>query len=434
MRIVLCQRSVEQSWDFGEDGNCLNEIMTSTMTKMSTPVHLLIIMVFLLTTACTPAENASVVEPPPSPTILRVAVFNVWELSREKLDRVDDTGRGTDEQLKGAAEILQRIRPNVVLINEIDFDEKRGNAQLFIERYLRFSQGGQTPIDYPHVFFEPSNTGVPSGIDLNNSGDSDDPEDAYGFGLYPGQYAMAILSQRPFATGEVRTFRNFLWRDMPNHLMPDGRGGKSAWYSAEAQTIMRLSSKSHWDVPILIDKARLHLLASHPTPGSFDGDEDRNGRRNFDEIRLWADYLSGGESAAYLTDDDGRSGGLDANADFLILGDLNADPVNDSAPYGRTAISQLLDHPRVQDPEPTAPGGAGIDQPYPGFAETRTSNYGRIDYVLPGVGLEVVSSEVFWPAKNSPLGSLVASRERSSDHRLVWADIVISPEATSVKE
>jgi len=30
----------------------------------------------------------------------------------------------------------------------------------------------------------------------------------------------------------------------------------------------------------------IHILASHPTPPVFDGVEDRNGRRNHDEIRL----------------------------------------------------------------------------------------------------------------------------------------------------
>ena len=35
----------------------------------------------------------------------------------------------------------------------------------------------------------------------------------------------------------------------------------------------------------------VHVLASHPTPPSFDGGEDRNGRRNHDEIRFWADYV-----------------------------------------------------------------------------------------------------------------------------------------------
>ena len=397
---------------------------------MRAPTTILLTTLLLPMIACTTPEGVAEPERSSSPTTLRVATFNIWELSREKLDRVDSAGRGADVQLRGAAEILQRVRPDVVLINEIDFDDERSNAQLFVERYLRVSQNGQLPIDYPHVFFEASNTGVPSGVDLNNNGDTDDPEDAFGFGRYPGQYAMALLSQLPIAADDVRTFRHLLWRDMPDNLIPDGRDGKPEWYSDSAQAKMRLSSKSHWDVAVMVGETKLHLLASHPTPGVFDGDEDRNGRRNFDEIRLWADYLSGGASATYLIDDEGRRGGLGADTNFVILGDLNADPVNDMAPYGRTAISQLLDHPRIQDPEPIAPGGAGIGQPYGGRAETRTSNYGRIDYVLPGAGLEVIASEVFWPAAADRLGSLATNRERSSDHRLVWADLIIPPLAT----
>ena len=55
----------------------------------------------------------------------------------------------------------------------------------------------------------------------------------------------------------------------------------------------------------------LHVLASHPTPPTFDGPEDRNGRRNHDEIRFWADYISPGQSG-YIVDDEGRSGGIDS--------------------------------------------------------------------------------------------------------------------------
>ena len=37
----------------------------------------------------------------------------------------------------------------------------------------------------------------------------------------------------------------------------------------------------------------VHFLVSHPTPPTFDGAEDRNGTRNHDEIRFWADYIGG---------------------------------------------------------------------------------------------------------------------------------------------
>ena len=49
----------------------------------------------------------------------------------------------------------------------------------------------------------------------------------------------------------------------------------------------------------------VHFLVSHPTPPVFDGPEDRNGTRNFDEIRFWADYVIPSRSG-YIYDDNGQ--------------------------------------------------------------------------------------------------------------------------------
>ncbi len=381
----------------------------------------------ILATACAGAQEVAAEAPAAGerPETVRVAAFNIWELSREKLDRSSADGVWDHPQLASAAEIVQRVRPDVLLLNEIDFDAgRRENARLFVERYLKVGQGGQQPIDYPQIFFEPSNTGLPSGHDFDNDGQSDGPADAYGFGRYPGQYAMALLSRLPIDSGRARTFQKFLWRDMPGHLIPDGQGGRPAFYSAEEVAILRLSSKSHWDVPVRLGAATFHVLASHPTPPVFDGEEDHNGRRNFDEIRLWAAYLTGGDAARYIVDDAGQPGGLGAGAHFVILGDLNADPTRE-ATYGRTAISQLLDHPRVQDPRPKSAGGAAVRRPYAGPGEQRTAPYGRIDYALPGRSLEVRGTGVFWPGPDDPLRHLVDGDEKASDHALVWVDVAV---------
>ena len=361
------------------------------------------------------------------PAHIRFATFNVWELSSAKLARVDAEGRGAHPQLRKAAEVIQRARPHVLLINEIDFDTgARRNATLFLERYLKVSQGKQPPIDYPHIFFEPVNTGVPTGLDLDNDGKTDGPADAYGYGKYEGQYGMALFSQFPIDRAGVRTFRTFKWKAMPHSLMPDGTSDKPEWYSPLEAAIFRLSSKSHWDVPVHIGPAdrmggalAIHVLACHPTPPVFDGAEDRNGRRNFDEIRLWADYIAGDQRASYVVDDQGRRGGLPENARFVILGDLNADPDKDERAYGQAAIDPLLGSPRVHDPRPRRSGAAGWNEP----AALKTAGFGRIDYVLPSVSLKVIGSSVFWPAPSDPLHRLVAEPHPSSDHRLVWVDV-----------
>ena len=157
-----------------------------------------------------------------------------------------------------------------------------------------------------------SNTGIPSGFDLNNNGTIGGGDDAFGFGAYPGQFGLAVFSKYPIDYPHVRTFQHFLWKDMPGAMLPDDPAtpAPADWYSPEELDVFRLSSKSHWDLPIDLGRKTVHFLVSHPTPPVFDGAEDRNGTRNFDEIRFWADYVRGGKQAAYIYDDEGRYGGL----------------------------------------------------------------------------------------------------------------------------
>ena len=377
------------------------------------------------------------------PRAVRFASFNIEVLSAEKLRSVDSQGRGAHPQLLKAAEILQRIRPDVLLVNEIDYDgpdddvpastagagsaASLNSAVRFRDLYLHVGQNGQEPLNYPNLFYRPSNTGIPTGRDLDNDGTTDGPADAYGYGKYPGQYGMALYSRHPIDASAARTFRKFLWADMPNNLMPDGKNGKPEFYSPDEAALFRLSSKSHWDVPVRIGRSTLHVLASHPTPPIFDGPEDSNGRRNFDEIRLWSDYISAGDRAAYIRDDSGKSGGLPADADFIVMGDLNADPVRNEQAYGKPAVRQLLDLPNVQDPGPRSEGSplAAHEIELDDYLPYRTSKFGRIDYCLPSRGLKLAGSGVFWPKPDDPLYRLVSDPEPASDHYAVWIDLVL---------
>ncbi|CCH69661.1 hypothetical protein BN10_300002 [Phycicoccus elongatus Lp2] len=47
----------------------------------------------------------------------------------------------------------------------------------------------------PYFFTAPSNTGIPSGFDLNNNGVVGGGDDDFGFGLFPGQYGMVTPRQ-----------------------------------------------------------------------------------------------------------------------------------------------------------------------------------------------------------------------------------------------
>ena len=248
--------------------------------------------------------------------------------------------------------------------------------------------------------------------------------------MFEGQYGMAVLSKHEIARERVRTFRTFLWKDMPEARLPVNPDG-TPFHSDQALEVLRLSSKSHWDVPVRIEGEVVHFLVSHPTPPVFDGPEDRNGARNADEIRFWADYVAG---AGYIRDDAGLKGGLPGGAHFVIAGDLNADPVDGDSVPG--AIRQLLEHSLVNaSMTPGSEGGAaaaaaqgGANAGHRGDPRFDTADFDdevpgnlRVDYVLPSAGLEIVAAGVFWPVGAEPGAALVDA----SDHRLVWVDVVL---------
>ncbi|MEO0368786.1 MAG: endonuclease/exonuclease/phosphatase family protein [Pseudomonadota bacterium] len=369
---------------------------------------------------------------------LRIATFNVSIEATNYLDRNEiakDPSRsvivqqlldqGDHPQIKNIAKIIQMVRPDVLLLNEFDYvpqPDQRINA--FIENYLNKPSGSEQAINYPYRFVAPVNTGIPSPFDLDNDGKAlGQGGDAFGFGYYPGQYGMVLLSRFPIDSEGIRTFQKFLWKDMPNALIPKNEDG-SPWYSMQEWAEFRLSSKSHWDIPINTPDGVVHVIAAHPTPPTFDGTEDRNGKRNHDEIRLISDYLS---NANYLYDDAGGMGGLPASSSFVVLGDLNSSPHEGDSIQG--AIKELLDHPLANAScEPSSIGGKA-QRPDNTYSASHTAAWGlRVDYVLPSKhGLRVNDCGVFWPSPTDAASTLVDSREASSDHRLVWVDLQLGP-------
>jgi hypothetical protein len=369
----------------------------------------------------------------------RFATFNASLNRAVEGELVMDLSGPDDVQAQAVAEVIQRVRPDVLLINEFDFDAAGQAARLFQDNYLSVGHNGARPIHYRHRFVAPSNTGIPSGFDLDNNGVVGGPNDAFGFGAYPGQFGMAVYSRYPILRHRVRTFQRFLWRDMPGALLPDDPAtpAPADWYSSEELAVFRLSSKSHWDLPVLVGNKVVHTLVSHPTPPVFDGPEDRNGTRNHDEIRLWSDYVLPSRSR-YIYDDEGRRGGLEPGASFVIMGDQNADPFDGDSVAG--AAQQLLDNPRVNTSlTPTSPGGpeqaalqGGANTSHRGDPAFDTADFLdvpgpgnlRVDYVLPSRNLRILDGAVFWPLSTDPLFRLVGVFPfPTSDHRLVWVDV-----------
>ncbi|HCE2171379.1 TPA: endonuclease/exonuclease/phosphatase family protein [Vibrio parahaemolyticus] len=363
-------------------------------------------------------------------------------------------------QIRNVAAIIQKNRPDVLMMAEYNNDgtgEDKAALEGFQKNYLSVAQsldgaGGEAnlePIEYPYAESYSTNTGLLSDFDLDNNGTAGQmPGDAWGFGMYHGQYAFALMSKYKIDTANTRTFQEFKWKDLEgakiptiticngSQKIPDNMKCGDEWYSAEEWAQVRLSSKNHVDAPIIIPTSNgnevVHLLMSHPTPPVFD--PGKNQAQNAAEVEFWHHYIQGKE---FFYDDSGKKGGLASGAKFVMMGDQNLDPV---AGDGISSVMQDLHSDPLVNQDvmngnlyPTSFGAAehavekSSTHPYPNRI---TSTFGLgVDYALPSANLNVVDSGVYWSASyeegrklfnDSRIGKYGNGKDVSSDHRMIW--------------
>ncbi|MGO2534357.1 endonuclease/exonuclease/phosphatase family protein [Arthrobacter rhombi] len=359
---------------------------------------------------------------------LRAAAFNS-SLSRGYAGGLaQDLSQPGDEAASAVAEVIQRTNPDVVLLSDFDYDEDHEAAEGFRTNYLQQDQNERHATDYPYMYVAPTNHGIPTGADLDGNGTVGDATDGFGYGEFPGQHGMVLYSKHPIQRDGIRTFQNLLWSSMPDNGLPTGE------YSPLVRSILRLNSSTTWDVPVKVKGHTVHVVAADPS-APVDEEGNQQHLRNTDEIRLVADYVSGGEDAQYITDDQGQSGGLPKNARFVVLGDLGVDPGQDDAARG--SVNQLLSNPSVSDPRPTSEGAAEIGTDESATSETEKASAPkartsiddaagalRTDYALASTTVDVAGAGVFWPsARQSGRALVYGDPGPSGNHRLVWVDI-----------
>lgn len=301
-----------------------------------------------------------------------------------------DIAKGEDAQVRAVIAVIKAADADVLILQNMDYD-LTGAALAQLVRRLD---------DYPYSFARLPNTGMQTGLDMDGDGELGGPRDAQGYGRFAGQGGMAVLSRYPILEDQVQDFSDLLWVDLPGAMLPEVDG--TPFPGAAAQTAQRLSSTAHWVVPVDVPViGTVHVLTFHATPPVFDGPEDRNGKRNHDEIIFWQQYLDGMHGPA----PPGR---------FVIAGDANLDPIDGEGL--KSAIISLLRDPRLQDVGPT--GAAGADTA--DWREPEPGNL-RVDYILPSADWLVKDSGVIWPWPDDAFWDTV---QKASRHRLVWIDLL----------
>ncbi|WP_245820507.1 endonuclease/exonuclease/phosphatase family protein [Flavimaricola marinus] len=321
-----------------------------------------------------------------------------------------DIRKGEDAQIAAFVAVLDEVRPDVLLLTDIDWDLEAMALTALIAT-LR-AQG----LDYPYHYTARPNAGIPTGLDMDGNGRLGEARDGLGYGRFSGNGGLAIISRYPVGIAEARAFTDLRWRDLPDAVLPLSADG-TPFPSEEVQAMQPLSSTAHWVVPITVPEALpIDLMVWSATPPVFDGPEDQNGLRGRDELRLWTKLL------------DGDFG--DPPARFVIAGNANLDPVDGN---GFTdAMAAFLNDPRVIDPRPRSAGAeAAADPDHRGDPALDTADWDdgapgnlRVSYVLPSASLRVVGSGVFWPAPDDPKAALLGDDGLAiGPHRLVWVDI-----------
>lgn len=360
-----------------------------------------------------------------TPEKVRIAQFNLREMTTYKLMTQ------TDVQANAAAEIIARFSPDILSINELQFDIQGIPSASSPGAPSNTSWGGfnvpgaENPKrlgDRVHAAGGPSYENLFQSV--GNSGfywqGSTLGLDWYilrGWGEFPGRFNTAILSRFPILVDQVRVIADFAWEDLPDNkiaLMKTETG-------IDVPPGFPLFEKALNIVPVQLGDVVLHLVLLHPVAPAFD---PINTYRNYDELHALRLFL------------DGQLPGVEplpADAKFVIIGDLNADPEEGDSIGG--AIQQILSHPDVTNVFPAGSGTKGKGGKYNSYLSGCGRDDGstvtdpgakyqmQLDYVLPSKNLgEPLDSLLFWPNHTTDPEDFEL-RCQASDHSFLYVDL-----------
>jgi alkaline phosphatase D len=240
-----------------------------------------------------------------------------------------------------------------------------------------------------------------------------------GFGEWNGRFNLGLMTKHEILADDVRIVHDYPWHRVP--------GNSIATIETELGIAIPddfpIFEKALHVVPVRLDTgAVIHFILAHPVSSGFNA---MNPYRNRDELHAISLFLSGDLPGVDP---------LPADAHFVVVGDLNADPEDGE---GDGAVLQaLIDHESISPHFPVGAGGTAGSHPE---RNTFLSGCGRdtgpivsnpgsrlqlqLDYLLTSSTLGAVqASGVFWPELDDLDEYTLACH--ASDHRFVWIDLV----------
>lgn len=364
----------------------------------------------------------------PTPGTWRIAQFNLRELSTDKIVAT------SHPQVDAAAKIVARFHPDVVCLNEMQFDianvptsgmpgaksAKPGTFSTAESNATRIAAriAAENPeAIYPYALITVGNSGFAWSGPRPSTEPGSDWYSLRGWGEYRGRFNTIVLSKFPIVTDQVRIITDVAWDAIPKNSIAQMKTDTGLDVPAGYPVF----EKSLNVIPLDIHGKTTYLVMSHPTAPAF---WSINPYRHEDELRALALFL------------DGQLPGVESvpqGSPFVLIGDLNADPEEGDSRPG--AIARVLAHDRL---EPWFPEGAGTMGKNPTF-NTYVSGCGKgdgssvgdpssrfqmqIDYILPSKEIgRAQGGAVFFPNRAESQEDFDLAC-RASDHMFLYVDL-----------
>ena len=228
---------------------------------------------------------------------------------------------------------------------------------------------------------------------------------------------------------------------MPGALLPDDPAtpAPADWYSPAELDVFRLSSKSHWDLPILIGRQG-RALPDEPSDAAGLRRRRRTGTARGTSTRSASGPTTSRPArGGYIYDDAGRSGGLEPGIAVRDRRRPELRPARRRQHPGRDPATARAPARQHDSSTPASPGAVEQNALQGGVNLTHRSDpklrHRRLRRRRTAAtcgpttccrGRTCTSSTrgVFWPLMADPLFRLVGVFPfPTSDHRLVWVDV-----------
>lgn len=319
----------------------------------------------------------------------RYVHYNIKELHTGKL--LDDA----NEQVKTAARNLRNLSPDLVSINEMQYDQADtpligypgtgNNLQRLMARTMLPNLASWT------LNLAPANTGKrskkkPDGsyaLDPNAPGASA-LADIVSFGTFPGQYSTGFGTRFPIDRTLVIT--DLKWSDWDSAI---DLAALKLSNGSSPPADMELFDKNFNDAIVRLDDRPAHVITFHTVPAfGFGGSAAHNIARNKAQLEFLEWYLLGvcdpsaASSAVKRCATDIKP--LSANTPFIAVGDFNVDWETPAG--GAEVLKRMLIDPRVNTWRAVNPDHL--------FRIDPTTKKSHVTYMSDGVDLGKLQSEL----------------------------------------